>query len=526
MWEQGTDILDPKTDVEQFKYWNRVTRVPQNSIIFDPQSTGSVHPGRLILQNVNVISAVSGSSLAAAYLVERMYRDLPRGIGNPTMARGLALREFFNPQVKSAPHHSASWYNITERERDFNLDFCWDNSLTMPQNRLLGSDAAYDKVDEQLSKFDMNPYINAMRQNYVAPIVSGFLQPWFGRGPSYEESWQDYFGWYNSKSGQPRRLSEFSSDEGSGALPTLILNSTLTRTGSRLAFTNFRPDVFEPLAKLGPVENEYFGKQTSGENISRYDPLPGRIVTHSFLDPCWDVPLATAVHASANFPYVLPAMKIKQRDSRSGSGGMWECIDGGVDDNYGIDSVMSLLRKNQGIALRRGVLIFQIDPSFMSLDPEDSRWIPQNISKPSDAAWRSGQNTDATLGVLYLRELCALFHCQPPSFREENHKVEAGTSSIAEPLKVLVRQRDTSAPQPYYIGYASRPIDKKGTSTSPGFAVFKVRVGEAPRDQVLTYWHLDDVERRKLYGCLCSEQNGKAILAAARWLNEHSLPSR
>ena len=558
LWEQDTQILEPvnekgnsdaqtaesedrKEDSRLRKYWREETRkearLNPKSILFEKDDLQRLYPGRLLLQSADVISSVSGGSLASAYFVERLFRQLraaPSAAAKKSSSgREAALRTFFDPADKAALHPPARWYNTPKRSAspktapDVPLDFSRGNQ--------------FELTETQFRAFDTNPYINAMRQNYVAPIFCGFFQPWIGRGPRYEDTWSEYFGWRDKDAKQTRRLSEFAPYEQRGALPALILNSTLTRTGARLAFTNLCSEMFEPLGKLGP-ESGYFGARLDGADSGRYDPLPGRIVTHSYLDAKWDVPLATAVHASANFPGALPAMQIQQYAPAKHPADapqpirVWDALDGGIDDNYGIDSVMALLRRNRKAIRERGVLIFQIDPSFMSLNPEDGGGITENITLASNAAWRSSQNEDATLGNLYLRELCALFQCQPPyadiqadapsrgddtaEFTLEPMAVSAQELAAVSPQAKKVRQARIIVRRPYFIGYTARPTRRAKKPFSRGFAFFKVRLGEAPLEQVLTYWHLDDAERDKIYRGLCAEQNGKAILAAARWLRK------
>ena len=329
------------------------------------QQNKDPYPGRRLLENVNVMSGVSGGGLALAYFQEGLYRWLrnhrPKGgVSDKSAAlqnRHDALEWFFGVKDQTECRPLVTWYSQDQEQIKPN-DLAHYAFNPTGRGSKLGED------------FDINPYMNAMRQNFVAPCVAGYFWPWTGRGPSYEDTWERAFQWYDTDPLHPRRIGDFRDYEKTGHLPTLILNALLTRTGSRLAITNLDAADFAPLEKFGPPVDTLNDSPDTRENL-RYDPTPDTIITLHQLDPTWNMPLQAAVHATANFPYALPTMRIvrkdvngthqhlhtlvvekgkeKKKDVTNWLGksieDVWEAIDGGGVNNYGTDAPMALLRQ-------------------------------------------------------------------------------------------------------------------------------------------------------------------------------------
>jgi hypothetical protein len=496
MWEQEVtaDAVTPLSSIATDypnKTWGEMLGAEPFTSANSNSST--LFPGRLLLQRADVISSVSGGTLASAYLTEGIYRFLPHAPAPPKetnaerqtrMAgeRYQALERFF-AQDNATARPPVRWYSKpappAQRLREaFSSSNAFPDSTGMEVNL------------RRLETFDTNHFINAMRQNWVAAPLVGFFWPFTaGRGATYENVWGKRFEWYDDKEQtQPRRLSHFFEDEASGRLPVLISNSMLTGTGARMAITNLDKDEFQPLEKFGAAVSP-IGLPLSGRRDGRYDPQPGQIVTLNRIAPEWNIRLQTAVHASSNFPFALPPMRIEQTASdKSGDQQMiWKLLDGGGINNYGTDTVLALVRKYKSQIQQRGVLIFQIDGSFMTKDARRAGGLLSNLGETSTGWWRGSQNAGAALNSLYLRELAYLL----------------GEIDKLQPLQGKDKR---------IIGYHGK-----------NFAYFLVRAGENKNEQVLTYWHLNELERNKLYSTLLAPQQGEAILCAAEWLERHRL---
>lgn len=300
----------------------------------------------------------------------------------------------------------------------------------------------------------------------------------------------------------------------------MILNSTLSRTGTRLAITNLDTSQFEASYKYGPpVSRSDLGegdvlqscasaarsaasapKEAVRRAEERYDPLPAQINTLNELDPYWNIPLTTATRASANFPGGFALMRFVRRlqDSSevcyNGGPDILEISDGGLIDNTGLDSVIALLRAHRDEIRQRGVLILQIDSGELPRNPGPALLDPllHHLTEVKNALWRANLNTQAALESLYLDTLCQLF-------QEGQKDLQA----------VSAREKG------YILGYET-----------PRFAFYKVRAGETGDEHVMTSWHLDAPQRRLLYTEVEAPQQGEAILHAAEWLMLHSANGR
>ncbi|MEO1574495.1 MAG: hypothetical protein AAFU65_05995, partial [Pseudomonadota bacterium] len=125
---------------------------------------------------------------------------------------------------------------------------------------------------------------------------------------SFEKSWQLAAG--NNRFAQP--LIDLYDG---GSAPWLLLNSTLVETGERMVYAPVR--LTDTLSAVDGVT--MMGSQ---------------------------VPLSTAVHNSARFPYVSPAGVVKRRDNVPGDERRhWtRLVDGGYVDNAGAQTALELLR--------------------------------------------------------------------------------------------------------------------------------------------------------------------------------------
>lgn len=497
-------------------------------------SSAPFFPGRLLLQRLDGVSSVSGGSLAASYLIASLHRSMHDpamrcSAIDPACAlqqRHAALRAFFDPAQEETPEASRPpilWYNKRCKPASLRYFFHSLNASTAPlpcspprDRRETPQEFRAREVRQK--QVETNPYINAMQQDHLAACLSGLFLPWIGRGPGIEQFWQERYQWYRPSAGspfsrQPLCLADFYAMERTGHLPALILNGTLTRTGTRLAITNLAASEFQELYKYGPqVDGRDLGEGDAvamgvgkgrrhacpaAQAKRRYDPLPAQINTLNELDARWRIPLATATRASANFPVGFPLMRFVRRRSEDtdpdtsvihykGGPDVLEISDGGLIDNTGVDSVMALLRANRDAIKRRGVLIFQIDSGELPRNPaaDSFHFLLHHLAEAKNALWRANLNLQSTLHSLCLDELAEMME------------------DTIYPVKGSLP--DT---KDYTLGFAGKR-----------FAFFQVRAGELAKEHVMTSWHLDAIQRARLYDETRRPQLGEAILKAAEWL--------
>jgi hypothetical protein len=426
------------------------------------------YPGRALLLAARAISSVSGGSLASAYFVQRLSR-----LTTGTQDRTPALNSVFEPPIPN------SFFD---------------------QNQIPAQ-------DQLLAQFEQNAYIHDMGQDFLGATITGFFLPLIGRGPGLQAFWDARFGW------NERPLENFAPAEIEGQLPSLVINSTLTETGSRLAITNLSLDNFYSRNYHAAISWYKFGLEGSFEDLrpdvtNRYDPLPGRMDTLNEMDPTWAIPLSLAVRASANVPYAFPAIQFIQRNPDgsvytykdaqgrdTGGDAIHELYDGGVLDNTGLDSAMALLRQlaARNKLAKRKVLIFLIDSGLVPLDPnlQSFSGLLPNLSQAQNALTRSDMDMEPLVEALYVKELAAL--C-------------GETQSLYRVTFPDGRKHKTFA-----VGFEGKHC-----------AIFMARPGETSKQIVMTSWHLPVQQRAELYSLICEPQQGKAILEAANWLKEKS----
>ena len=121
------------------------------------------------------------------------------------------------------------------------------------------------------------------------------------------------------------------------------------------------------------------------------------------------------------------------------------------------------------------------------------------MQEAANGRWRGGQNTDASLSSLYLRELSRLFN-------------DAGDP---QPIKHDCNEQQMVKGKPVN-NTVTRTLGFVGNTAK--FAYFKVRLGELKEDHVLTFWHLNEEERVKLYRELVQDRQKEGIFQAAQWL--------
>ena len=516
-WQEILDLL-PEADRARLDPLDANAAAPSQPL----------YPGRLLLQYADVISSVSGGSLASAYFIESLHRDIQTSqseTADAAAARYAALERFFAPDhlTSETARPPLRWYNEPVAPQSLRPFFA-DPTLAYCPDCI--------EKNERLQKlFEANPFINAMQQDHLAAVMSGLFRfREVGRGPGIERYWQQMYRWLRSSDSDTKeknkavRVSDFFAQERSGHLPVMILNATLTRTGTRLAITNLDAAEFQETYKFGPIvdgrdlgEGDIFSTQALRDSLRpenlfapprsqtlsdaaqrRFDPLPAQINTLNELDARWDIPLATAVHASANFPFGFPLMRFVRRTSDphithpktaeikfQGGRDLLEVADGGLIDNTGLDSALALIRANRDYLKTRGVLIFQIDSGELPRNPGKTAFdMLHHVTEARNAMWRVNINLQTGLQSEYLEEL---------------QKLGGG------PITPIMG--NTPGTQQYVLGFENET-----------FAFYKVRLGETASQHVMTSWHLDAPQRALLYDEICAPQQGEAILRAAHWL--------
>src|SRR5262249_52405329 len=114
-------------------------------------------------------------------------------------------------------------------------------------------------------------------------------------------------------------------------------------------------------------------------------------------------------------------------------------------------------------------------------------------TEAGNGLWRARNNLEAALHSHYLEELLHLF--SSGSMR--------GPGSPSDTPEVCMSEKKPG----YALGYSFGK-----------FAFFRVRAGELADEFVMTSWHLDLIQRARLYREICSPEQGEAIRRAAEWL--------
>jgi len=165
-----------------------------------------------------------------------------------------------------------------------------------------------------------------MKQDFLSPTLAMFLFPEllqkvlpvpiddFDRARAIERAWED--AWKNQVNGSRRFAQPFTNlfeDDGAAPpiwVPRLVLNSTWVESGNRGLITTFK------------VEGRVFADASSVLELLGSD-----------------VPLSTAVHNSARFPYVNPPGRVEDREGKVKG----HLIDGGLFEASGGSTALEIV---------------------------------------------------------------------------------------------------------------------------------------------------------------------------------------
>lgn len=445
------------------------------------------YPGRILLNRLDAISAVSGGGLAAAYFEESLRKltrvpTAPQKLNEVLNARANALRSFFESDDASGGKNplKAALYVAAQQVK----------------NRCCANEADYSAAETYglVSQFEASKFMNDLAQDHLGSILIGFADPWLGRGPSLEEFWTRKFGWESST------MNTFYDWERTGLVPHLILNSTDADKGSRIAITNLDERAFDPMVVYGQQPRDWLGADGQPLTSSVTYPVrygvggelafasrPGYIETFSRRVPGYCLPLAQAVHANSNFPIGLPVMRFQ-----SGTMPELQLLDGGIVDNTGMDTAMALVRTELNSHPTQKVLILEVDTSELAIDKSTPVADPltHNLLGTMNAMWRAGQ-TEQAVGTL--QPVDAL---EARSWHNQAKKGvnDADGTRIHE---MLPQEGDIDPTTQRALTYVYGRSDTN-------FGIFYVKSGDTASDHVPTSWHLSVADRARIYRLVAS----------------------
>lgn len=447
---------------------------------------GHEYAGRLLLLSARYVSSVSGGSVTSAVWNARV-AEIGEKLGEPgrecegasvVVTRATALKHFFEDGGSDV--------------KALQLIMASPNSSI----RKIGVGST------EFEALDNNKFIKLMRRNMLAPTILGLFSP----NGSRSLALQRVLGQEDGGLGK-RTVQGMLESESNGLVPYAIYNATLTSTGERFAITNLENRWFCPLGSFGPALESGMILPKGGPG-KRFTSRPGQVVTHNSLKLAisddrpsakghfeyWNPPLSMAAWVSSDFPYGFPINRMKLSGGRSiGS------TDGGLSDNLGVNTTMSLIRRGLVDAKldQKGFFVFDIDTSYPPSDPEDPSKFKYHLSEASNATFRAQQAAEQTMWSLYVTDL---------------HKSMGGTSSTPPTWEKICTDpagsvRATPVTDGDYQLYRAGASGKR-------WGWYRVRNGERAEDAVPTSWYLSRENRAKVYK-LALRQDVREILAKA-----------
>src|SRR5438477_5663499 len=202
-------------------------------------------------------------------------------------------------------------------------------------------------------------FLTGLYADLAQRFLPGALLP--DRAAALERSWEQ--AWHKSLPRAPGLDRSFHSPcAGAGSwLPALLINGTSEKTGRRIITSNLRID-----EDRFPDAIDYFGK----------------------VQPAGDIPISTAIHNSARFPYIDAAGTLVLPQT----GMVDRIVDGGYFENFGAASIYDLLTALNQIKKDRPVKFFVLqissDPEFEGQAKRDIAWqqkSPFSLNVAADA---------------------------------------------------------------------------------------------------------------------------------------------
>ncbi len=434
----------------------------------------TVFPGRIFLLGVRFTSSVSGGSLAAAYWNSGVLTNLSpeTELDPPIERRIIALQSFFGSSG------ARSCYRDVAFGSPFNEDL-----------------TSHERT-EQLSAIENDPFIYAMSRNYLAPAIVGLFSTTSSRRALISHAFEDY-------GISKLRLSDLFYDEANGILPYSMFNATLTTSGERFLLTNLSPSWFTELNLFGPSD-EYLWPPIKSD--SRFRARPGKVLTHLQADPAWDPKLSTAAWVSSDFPFGFPVNRIRVDNLGNKSDRVIGTLDGGLSDNLGINSSLSVVRtlaKQISVNFPQ-VFIFDIDTSESPFDPDSPAQLWYHYQEAYNAIIRAKQVAEQTTWALYLKEL------------SQDLQLPSADVSYAAPVSLLTDPEGHVVPSDKAGDGLKTGIKYIAGFTSRRWRWFRIRSGELKSEHVSTSWHLPKEELRRLFEVSLREDIRAILLEAVR----------
>ena len=193
-------------------------------------------------------------------------------------------------------------------------------------------------------------FLTGLYADLTQRFLPGALLP--DRAAALERSWEQ--SWHEVMRRSPGLERPFHAlwPDGATWLPALLINGTSEKTGRRIITSNLQIDTAS-----FPDAIAFFGKVIAEDN---------RATT--------DIPISTAIHNSARFPYIdaagtltLPDIGVNDR-----------IVDGGYFENFGAASIYDLLTALNRVKKDRPVKFFVLqissDPDWRSQTQRDASW--------------------------------------------------------------------------------------------------------------------------------------------------------
>lgn len=336
--------------------------------------------------NIVLISAVSGGSLATAHFVQRDCQkssdqvDTRYTIGAELFSRFTTevgrLKEEERQNIEEAkveidaledPNDKLDWLN-DKRELADNVDNRLDTMLKQLSTWRESSPPAVDDSPKD-AWILFGSFVDDMSINFMAPILRGATTFNLDRGKALGCFWEGLFDWKNStnlaSSTGPRFIASSMSSL-PAIRPLMVYNSCDVESGARIAMG------FPPLPHDAFVTSSY--------RVTRLAPVE---LAHSFRDndQIISISVSNAVRLSSNFPWGFNSVMVRGEDKKK-EGGVLEhlLLDGGISDNTGIDTIYEILRgfraseyeRSKRILNRlrtRRVVLLEIDSGAKPLPP-------------------------------------------------------------------------------------------------------------------------------------------------------------
>jgi hypothetical protein len=362
------------------------------------QGTAAAAGERSIADNIALISAVSGGSLASAYYLA--------GQGLPPEARSRPIPlQYMKKEIAGSMKQLAARY---QQQAGASTGDALESAHLVERRvrsfRAIAAELSANAEDPSSAPWLFHSvFVDEMATDFMAPLLRGVFTPFVERGQSVSNFWSRQFGWEGIRqrdcwgaAGSPSNPWLCSSAQ-ARPRPLVFFNATEVATGRRVVI-DFPP---LPPGFLGP-------------DMSASSDLGGP----------YNIALADAVRLSANFPWGFeiglfrrllspPATIVKTTESERP---IVKLTDGGVIDNTGIDVLAAWLDRIEALSrpgtvgpladralrirsdlLRRGVMLVEVDSGARPASSQLLGTLFPAFSDPLDALSFAGYGSSVTM---------------------------------------------------------------------------------------------------------------------------------